>query len=196
MNGRRGVVSRRLFVSGMFAALGTAPAAARRRAEAGQGGAPRAGCCGPNPRPCRWSGVPSPPGLRRPAARPEHPGHRRRHRTGQGVNDLPRRPPCTGTAPDRGVDGAPGFPQRATGPGGTFDYEFTARSRHVLLPLARRHAARPRPVRRADRRGPARAARRTTTSGWSCSTTGSTGSPAPPTTHWAGVDTSASTMRA
>lgn len=127
MNDSRGIVSRRLFVSGMFAALGTAPAAGASSsgvaAVASGGGVLRAQPAtvflGGRALPTwTYDGMLPGPTIRATA------GGTIRARL---VNDLPA--PTTvhwhGIRIAADMDGSPGFSQRATPPGKTFDYVFT-----------------------------------------------------------------------
>ncbi|MGN9788865.1 multicopper oxidase family protein [Nonomuraea sp. ZG12] len=129
MNHARGIVSRRLFVSGMFAALGAAPVAAAGASASGvaavaSGGGllrarPATVFLGGRAR-STWAydGVVPGPTIRVTA------GGTVRARL---VNDLPA--PTTvhwhGIRIAADMDGAPGFSQRATRPGESFDYVFT-----------------------------------------------------------------------
>ncbi|WP_231619148.1 multicopper oxidase family protein [Nonomuraea sp. SBT364] len=124
MNDVRRAVSRRLFVSGMFAALGTAPAAAGGVAAAAAGG----GVLRARPATVFLGGR----ALSTWTYGGELPGPTIRATAGgtvraRLVNDLPA--PTTvhwhGIRIAADMDGAPGFSQRATPPGGTFDYVFT-----------------------------------------------------------------------
>ncbi|MEU5868874.1 MULTISPECIES: multicopper oxidase family protein [unclassified Nonomuraea] len=128
MTDSRGTVSRRLFVSGMFAALGTVPAAAAAASEGTAAVAParrvlRAAPAtvslgGQEVSTWAYDGVLPGPTIRATA------GGTVRARL---VNDLPA--PTTvhwhGIRIVPEMDGAPGFSQRPTKPGGTFDYVFT-----------------------------------------------------------------------
>lgn len=128
MHDSRSTVSRRVFVSGVFAALGTATTAAAGAAS----GAPAAGASGGlvlRARPVTlmldgravstWAYDEMVPGptIRATAGR---------YVRAKLVNDLPE--PTTvhwhGIRIAAAMDGAPGFSQRATPPGGTFDYVF------------------------------------------------------------------------
>ncbi len=121
MNDSRGMVSRRLFVSGMFAALGTAPAAAAVASAGGRVLRAQPATVSLGSRDVStwtYDGLLPGPTLRATA------GDTVRARL---VNDLPA--PTTvhwhgiRIAPE--MDGSPGFSQRATPPGRTFDYVFT-----------------------------------------------------------------------
>ncbi|WP_327108113.1 multicopper oxidase family protein [Nonomuraea glycinis] len=128
MNDSRGIVSRRLFVSGMFAALSTAPAAVAGASASRAAVASRSGVLWARPTTVSLG--------RRTVSTWAYddllPGPTIRTTVGDTVrarlvNDLPA--PTTvhwhgiRIAPE--MDGSPGFSQRATPPGKTFDYVFT-----------------------------------------------------------------------
>ncbi|NUR86218.1 MAG: multicopper oxidase family protein [Nonomuraea sp.] len=125
VNDSRSTVSRRLFVSGMFAALGTVPAAAAARASAG---ASRGVVLRARPVTVDLNGR----ALSTWAYDDTLPGPTIRATAGRTVrarlvNDLPEATTVHwhGIRIAADMDGAPGLSQRPTQPGDTFDYVFT-----------------------------------------------------------------------
>ncbi|GGS98202.1 multicopper oxidase family protein [Nonomuraea spiralis] len=129
MEDSRGVVTRRLFVSGMFAAIGSVPAVA---AAASEGGGTTAAPGGRVLRASPGTVVLDGRALQTWAYDGLLPGPTIRATAGgtvraRLVNDLPEATTVHwhGIRIAHAMDGAPGFSQRATQPGDTFDYVFT-----------------------------------------------------------------------
>ncbi|MFB4290777.1 multicopper oxidase family protein [Nonomuraea sp. ATR24] len=128
MNDSRGAVSRRLFVSGVFAALGAAPVAGPMDGPAVAAAAPRGSVLRARPGTVVLDGRTLPTWMYDDRL----PGPLIRATAGRTVrvrlvNELPA--PTTvhwhGIRITPKMDGAPGLSQRPTPPGGTFDYVFT-----------------------------------------------------------------------